>query len=181
MAGLSELFLEPVLEVNLHCHVSLSLSNKQKTLLSENIISLQGSPYLKAGIHFAPHRSPKDMLPANRSSEVVAIVGEDQHCLLVDVTLEQLEEIMIAKAIDYFYQNTEATIYKMIWNTKHSSSLIQVEKASMSTQKCFGGPRKRKLLHGQKEELLSEKCMISLLFDLWCAHVPVQLISAFKN
>ena len=110
MAGLSELFLEPVLEVNLHCHLSLSVSNKQKTILSENIISLQDSPYIKAGIQFAPHRSPKEMLPANRSSEVVAIVGEDQHCLRVDVTLEQLEEIMIPKAIDYFYQNTEATI-----------------------------------------------------------------------
>ena len=77
----------------------LSVSNKQKTLLSENIISLQDSPYLKAGIHFAPHHSPKDMLPANRSSEVLAIVGEDQHCLRVDVTLEQLEEIMIPKVI----------------------------------------------------------------------------------
>ena len=87
----------------------------------------------------APHRSPKDMLPANRSSEIVMIVGEDQHCLSVDVTLEQLEEIMIPKAIDYFYRNTKATIYKMIWKTKHSSALIQVEKASMSTQKCFGG------------------------------------------
>ena len=85
--------------MNLHCHVSLSVSNKQKTLLSQNVISLQDSPYLKAGIHFAPHRSPKDMLPANRSSEVLAIVGEDQHCLRVDVTLEQLEEIMIPKVI----------------------------------------------------------------------------------
>ena len=181
MAGLSELFLEPVLEVNLHCHLSLSVSNKQKTILSENIISLQDSPYIKAGIQFAPHRSPKEMLPANRSSEVMAIVGEDQHCLRVDVTLEQLEEIMIAKAIDYFYQDTEATVYKMIWKTKHSSALIQFEKASISTQKCFGGPRKRNLLHGQEEELISEKCMISLLFDLWRAHVPVQLISAFKD
>ena len=72
MVGLSELFLEPVLEVNLLCHVSLSVPNKQKTMLSENIIYLQDSPYLKAGIQFAPHRSPKDMLPANRSSEVVA-------------------------------------------------------------------------------------------------------------
>ena len=111
----------------------------------------------------------------------MAIVSEDDRRLHVDVTLEQPEEIMIAKAIDYFYQDTEATVYKMIWKTKHSYALIQVEKASMSTQKCFGGPSKRKLLHGQKEELLSEKCMISLLFDLWCAHVPVQLISAFKS
>ncbi|KAG2639613.1 hypothetical protein PVAP13_2KG187348 [Panicum virgatum] len=155
-------FLEPVLEVNLHCHVSLSVSNKQKTLLSQSVISLQDSPYLKAGIHFAPHHSPKDMLPANRSSEVLAIVGEDQHCLRVDVTLEQLEEIMIPK-------------------TKHSSAFIEVEKASMSTQKCFGGSRKRKLLQGQEEQLISERCMISHLFDLWRAHVPVQLISAFKD
>jgi hypothetical protein len=72
-------------------------------MLSENIISLQDSPFLKAGIQFAPHRSPKDMLPANRSSEVVAIVSDDERCLHVDVTLEQPEEIMIAKAIDYFY------------------------------------------------------------------------------
>jgi len=157
------------------------VSNKQKTLLSQNVISLQDSPYLKAGIHFAPHRSPKDMLPANRSSEVLAIVGEDQHCLSVDVTLEQLEEIMIPKAIDYFYRNTKATIYKMIWKTKHSSAFIEVEKASMSTQKCFGGSRKRKLLQGQEEQLISERCMISHLFDLWSAHVPVQLISVFKD
>ena len=71
----------------------------------------------------------------------------------VDVTLEQLEEIMIAKAIDYFYQNTEATIYKMIWKTKHSSAFIEVEKASMSTQKCFGGSRKRKLFKDRKSSL----------------------------
>jgi len=139
--------------VNLHCHVSLSVSNKQKTLLSQNVISLQDSPYLKAGIHFAPHRSPKDMLPANRNSEVLAIVGEDQHCLRVDVTLEQLEEIMIPKAIDYFYQNTEATIYKMIWKTKHSSAFIEVEKASMSTQKCFGGLGKESCCKDMKSSL----------------------------
>jgi len=179
MAGLSELFLEPVLEVNLHCHVSLSLSNKQKTLLSENIISLQDSPYLKAGIHFAPHRSLEDMLPANRSSEVVAIVGEDQRCLLTDITLEQLEDIIRPRALDYFYQNTEASIYKMIWKSKHSSALIQVEKASMRKQKSFGVTRKRKLLKGQDKEFICEKFMISHFLNLWHAHVPVQLISAF--
>ena len=100
--------------MNLHCHVSLSVSNKQKTLLSQNVISLQDSPYLKAGIHFAPHRSLEDMLPANRSSEVVAIVGEDQHCLLVDVTLEQLEEIMIANKISLLSVSSWACLCSII-------------------------------------------------------------------
>jgi hypothetical protein len=101
--------------------------------------------------------------------------------LHVDVNLEQPEEIMLPKAIDYFYRNFEATIYKMIWKSKHSSALIQVEKASMSTLKCSVGARKRKLLQGQEEEFISGKCMISHLFNLWRAHVPVQLISAFKD
>jgi len=181
MEGSSDAFLKPVIEVNLQCQVSLSPYNKQKTLPFEDILSLQDSSYLKAGIYFAPHRSLGPTLPANRSSEIVAMVGDDQHCLHVDVTLEQLEEIMLPKAIDYFHQNTESTIYKMIWKSKHSSALIQVEKASMITQKTFGGARKRKLLQGQDEESISRKSMISHLFDLWRAHVPVQLISEFKN
>jgi len=141
MVGLSDAFLEPVTEVNLQCQISLSpyKYNKQKTLPFEDILSLQDSSCLKAGIYFAPHRSLQHMLPANRSSEIVAVVGEDQHCLHVDVTLEQLEDIILPRALDYFYQNTEASIYKMIWKSKHSSALIQVEKASMSAQKSFGG------------------------------------------
>ena len=71
----------------------------------------------------------------------------------VAVTLEQLEEIMIAKAIDYFYQDTEATVYKMIWKTKHSSALIQFEKASTSTQKCFGGLEKETCCMDRKRSL----------------------------
>jgi len=51
----------------------------------------------------------------------------------------------------------------------------------MITQKTFGGARKRKLLQGQDEESISRKSMISHLFDLWRAHVPVQLISELKN
>ncbi|KAG2639617.1 hypothetical protein PVAP13_2KG020200 [Panicum virgatum] len=159
MVGLSDAFLEPVTEVNLQC----------QTLAFEDILSLQDSSCLKAGIYFAPHRSLEHTLPANRSSEVVAVVGEDQHCLHVDVTLEQLEDIILPRALDYFYQNTEASIYKMIWKAKHSSALIQVEKASMSTQERHD------------KEFISRKFMISHLFDLWCAHVPVQLRSAFKD
>ena len=140
------------------------------------------SERLKAGIYFAPHRSLQHMLPANRSSEIVAIVGEDQHYLHVDITLEQPEEIMLPKSIGYFHQNSEATIYKMIWKSKHSSALIQVEKASMIVQKVFGEARTRKLLQGQDEESISRKCsMTSHLFDLWRAHVPIQLLSAFKD
>jgi hypothetical protein len=91
MAGLSEVWLEPVISFTLHCQVSMSIYSKQKTSLSEDIISMPDYPYLKAGIFFAPHGSLEDMLPADRSSEIAAIVHKEQHCLHTDITLEQLQ------------------------------------------------------------------------------------------
>lgn len=66
MAGLSDGLLEPVIQFSLHCQVSLPVYRKQKTSLSEDLISLQDCPYLKAGISILPHGSLEDMLPANR-------------------------------------------------------------------------------------------------------------------
>ncbi|OEL23251.1 hypothetical protein BAE44_0015730 [Dichanthelium oligosanthes] len=107
------------------------LDQHENTSLSEDIISLQHYPYLKAGISFAPHRISEDTLPANRSSAIVAIVGEEQHCLHTDITLEQLEDIMLPKAIDYFRQHVEATVYQMLWKSKHGSALIQLRRLLM--------------------------------------------------
>lgn len=50
MAELSDVSPEPVIEFNLQCQVSLPMYSKLKTSLSEGIISLQDSAYLKAGI-----------------------------------------------------------------------------------------------------------------------------------
>jgi len=147
--------------------------------LSEGILSLQDYPYLKAGISFSPHGSSEDMLPESKSSVSVVIVGGDHHCLNTDIALEQLEEIMLPKAICYFCQNAEATVYQMIWRSKHGSALIQVEKPSMSTQRTqrtFGRRTKRKLSRGQDQELGSPtRMMTHLLLDLWVAHIPVRL------
>jgi len=188
MARLSDVSLEPVIEVNLQCQVSQSVYRKQKTTLSANKILLQNSPFLKAGIVFAPHGSSEDMLHVNKTSSMVAVVGEEQNCLHADITLEQVEEIMLQKAMDYFCQNSEATIFQMIWKSKHGSALIQVEKASMRTQRTntrerrtFGGARKTKVFQGQDQELRSRTRMVSHLLDLWGAYVPVRLQSLLMN
>ena len=47
MARLSDVSLEPVIEVNLQCQVSQSKYSKQNTSLSANSILLQDSPFLK--------------------------------------------------------------------------------------------------------------------------------------
>jgi hypothetical protein len=64
-------------------------------MLSEDIISLQNYPFLKAGIHITPHRSSEGMTPANISPEIVEIIGKEQRCLLTNITLEQLEDILL--------------------------------------------------------------------------------------
>ncbi|KAG2631354.1 hypothetical protein PVAP13_2NG189200, partial [Panicum virgatum] len=172
MAGLSEVLLEPVISFYLNCQVSMSVYSKQKTSLSEDIISTQEYPYLKAGISFAPHVSLGDMLPANRSSEIALIVHKEQHCLHTDITLEQLEDIMLPKAIDYFHQNAEATVCKMLWKSKHGYALIQVEKPFMGT---------RKLLQGHDKELIRNRIRACHLLDLWVTHAPIQLQRSIMN
>ncbi|KAG2639641.1 hypothetical protein PVAP13_2KG187016 [Panicum virgatum] len=188
MAGSSEALLEPVISFSLHCQVSMSRYSKQESSLSEDIISMQDYPYLNAGIFYAPHGSLEDMLPADRSSEIVAIVQKEQNCLHTDITLEQLQEIMMPKAIDYFHQNAKAMVYQMIWKSKHGIAHIQVDKpcmstrrSSMRTQRAFGVACKRKLLHGHDQELIRHRIRACHSLDLWVAHVPVRLQRSLKN
>ncbi|PUZ44641.1 hypothetical protein GQ55_8G122700 [Panicum hallii var. hallii] len=159
MAGLSEVLLEPIINLYLQCQVSISVYNKQKTSLSEDIISLQDYPYLKTGISFSPHGCLEDMLPANRSSEIAAIVREELHCLHTDITLEQLEDIMLPK------------VEKPCMSTRRSS---------MRTQRTFGVASKRKQLQGHDEELFRNRIACYWL-DLWVTHVPVRLQRSVKS
>jgi hypothetical protein len=101
-----------------------------------------------------------------------------QHCLHTVFSLGQLEEIMLPKAIDYFCQNEEATVYQMLWKSRHGNAYIQVERASMSmpsTWQTFHGAKRRKLLQGQNEELDFITYRVSRFIELWSAYAPIQL------
>ncbi|RCV09312.1 hypothetical protein SETIT_2G017200v2 [Setaria italica] len=135
-------------------------------------------PYLKAGIAFSPHGSLEDMLPANRCSEIAAIVRKEQHFLHTDITLEQLEDIMLPKAIDYFCQNAEAMVNQMLWKSKHGFALIQINMRRRST---FGGARKRKLFQGDGEELIRGRIRLCHWIDSWFTHVLVRLQRSLRN
>ncbi|TVU40679.1 hypothetical protein EJB05_14149, partial [Eragrostis curvula] len=155
------------------------------TFLSEDVIALQDAPYLKAGILFAPHRSLKGILPANKSSSIVAVVGKEQCCLHTDITFQQLKEIMLPKAIDYFDQNANATVYQMIWKSEHGSAVIFYEKAymstvriSMETRRSFARARKRKV--SQRKDLEHNRTrMIPDLLQLCSVHMLIRLQSIF--
>ncbi|WVZ61670.1 LOW QUALITY PROTEIN: hypothetical protein U9M48_011508 [Paspalum notatum var. saurae] len=182
MSALSDVSIEPLVRISLRSQVSLCAYSKQKTSLTEEIISLQDSPCLRAGLTFAPHGSSEDMLPVNNSSVTTAIVGGKQHLLHTDINLEQLEETMLPKAIDHFCQNAEATVYQMIWKSKHGFALIEFEKPSMRTWRTFRGAKKRKLLQGQDQDLIrTVGHIVSHSIGLWVIHVPVWLQRSFMN
>ncbi|TVU40698.1 hypothetical protein EJB05_14168, partial [Eragrostis curvula] len=87
-----------------------------------------------------------------------AHADEEQCFMHKEITLEQMKEIMLPKAVDYFRQNANATVYQMIWKSEHGSAVIHFEKANgstrricMGTRRTFGGDRKRKFLQGMDQ------------------------------
>ncbi|CAD6341733.1 unnamed protein product [Miscanthus lutarioriparius] len=118
--GMPVISLESVIGVHLQCQVSLHGGD----------FCLQDSQYLIAGLLFMPHGSSEDLLAADKSSAIVVNHSEEQHCAHTDITLAQLEEITLPKAVDYFCQNTDTLVYQMLWKSKHGAAYIQVVKAS---------------------------------------------------
>ncbi|CAL5077122.1 unnamed protein product [Urochloa decumbens] len=180
-SGLQDVSLEPVIEVNLQCQVSFSEYNKQRTSMFQGKCSLEDSPHLKVGLLYTPHDSSDGLLPADRSSAATMIDGDGdkQHCRLhPDMTLEQVEEVMLPKAIGYFSQNTEATAFQMLWKSRCGTAYIQVEKERIftpRTRRTFIGERKRKTLQRHDQELENPSHVISHFVDLWATQAPIQL------
>ncbi|KAJ1287519.1 hypothetical protein BS78_02G016300 [Paspalum vaginatum] len=123
MSEIQDVSLEPVIEVNLQCQVSPSQYDRHMALVSKGRISLQDPPRLKAGLLFMLHGSSEDLLPVNTSCAAEVIHADKQHCLDTNITLQQLEEIILPKAVDYFDQNAEASIYQILWKFKSSTPL----------------------------------------------------------
>jgi hypothetical protein len=169
--GTVDASLDSIIEVNMQCQISLPEYNKQRAALSECKYSLRDYQKLKAGFLFTPHGPSENMLPADTSSMVAPpIFRRGQHCEDTDnITLEQLKEIMLPKAIDYFRQNTEATVYQILWKAIHGTAYIHFGKPTSR------GARKRKLVQPKDQDVQHRTRMISHLLDLWAAHAPVRL------
>ncbi|XP_066398911.1 uncharacterized protein [Miscanthus floridulus] len=180
MSGITDASLEPVIEVNLQCQVLPPLYNRQRTSPSNGKISLQEQdpPFLKAGLLFMPHGSSEDLLPVDTSSVAEAINIDKQNFSHTNISLQQLEGIILPKAIDYFCQNAESSVYQILWKSKHSAAYVEVENVCMekrSTRRTIGRSRKGKPFHREDREVKNWKHLIPHYLDLWAAHAPAQL------
>uniref|UniRef100_A0A0E0AFC3 Uncharacterized protein n=1 Tax=Oryza glumipatula TaxID=40148 RepID=A0A0E0AFC3_9ORYZ len=179
--GLQNVSLEPIIEVSLMCEVSLRGFGECGTIV-EGKPSIKEVPHPKVNIIYMPHGSSGDLFPTVESSVVEVINVNEQHCLHTNIALQQMEQIMLPKAIDCFHQNAKARVYQMIWKSKHGGAYLEVVKATMnmtSTRRTIRGAKKAKLLR-RMDQRTQRRTVVTCDFicdflNLWAAHAPVQL------
>ncbi|KAF2921253.1 hypothetical protein DAI22_07g016800 [Oryza sativa Japonica Group] len=172
---LTDIFLEPVIEVSLLCQVSPPGFREQGTVKGKS--SLKKIPHLNVILVYTPHGSSEDLFPAVDSTVIEVINGNEQHCLHTNVSLEQMEEIMLPRAVDCFRQNAKATAYQMLWKSKHGGAFLQAVKATVNmpcTRRTIRGARKAKMLRQHDHRTQSVTNEVADFLSLWAAVAPVQ-------
>ncbi|XBI32277.1 hypothetical protein VPH35_055748 [Triticum aestivum] len=189
----SSIFPEPVCQVFLQHHISLS---EYKNLPGSTVLgghddksSLENCEPLKLGILFMPHDSLED--PKSLGSTIEVIDRENRHHLThVNVHLDQLDEMMMPKAIDYLHHNTEAMSYQVCWRFNHGSAHVCVEKTS--AERKLGARRARRqgrniksamgLRLVQKDQRIQmTKQILGTFLKLWVVRSSKRLHNTFTS
>ncbi|XBI32274.1 hypothetical protein VPH35_055745 [Triticum aestivum] len=157
----SSIFPEPVCEVFFQCQTSVS---EYKNLPGSTVFadddnsSLKNSQPLKLGILPMPHASLED--PKSVGSTIEVIDTENRrHLTHVNVHLDQLDEMMMPKAIDYLHLNAEAMSYQVCWRSNHGSVHLCMEKTS--AERKLGACRATR----QGRNIKSAKCLPLVQLD----------------
>ncbi|XP_062201806.1 uncharacterized protein LOC133904356 [Phragmites australis] len=178
LSGVSD--LEPVIEVFLQRHIPLSEYSMHRSKAVEGESScLKNLPHLKLGLLFSPHGSSEDLVPAVESSATEVIDGELQSGMHKNISLEQLDEFMLPKAIDCLHRKPEATSYQMLWKSKHGTAFLQVEKTGLKKMppKHIRGVGSRRSMIQQRRDPKLERWIqvVTDFLNLWVSHAPPRL------
>ena len=85
-------------------------------------------PPLKRGVLFLPHDSPED-IETETESYALEVIGEEvQEMVHKNTCLQDIDEKLLPKAIDYLYQNKESRMYQMCLKSRHGTVNLCVEK-----------------------------------------------------
>jgi len=131
-----------------------------------------------------PHGSSEDMLLSDKRSAVAEIRGKEKHLSHTDITLEELNETMLLKAIDYFRHNIEAAIHQMVWRSRHGAAYMVVRKASIEKPRAriiSQRSRKTELVQLQDQDLGFWVHMVVQFLNSWAAHAPTNLRNLILN
>ncbi|KAJ1265804.1 hypothetical protein BS78_08G101900 [Paspalum vaginatum] len=183
--------LEPVIEVFLQRHIPLSEYDAHRSKAAGgggDDGCLKNLPHLKLGLLFSPHGASEDLAPAVESSVTEVVDGAEQSGLHANISLEQLDEFMLPKAIDCLHRKAEATAYQMSWKSRHGTAFLQVEKTGlmrtkMPPRQSRGAATSRRLAIQQRRDPKLER-WIQVVIDflnLWLAHAPRRLQGSIEE
>ncbi|CAO1939893.1 unnamed protein product [Urochloa humidicola] len=167
-----DVYLEPVIKVYLQGHVPVSSRCNQE----------KGSPYMKLRLLFSPHTSTEGMLSSSVGGSAMEMVhGQEHHGLYPNISFQELEEIMLPKAMDCFLQNTGATEYQMLWRSKHGGAYIQVEECT--PRRIFWRNRRKgqRQKRRQNEKVEGWTNAVTDFLSSWVAHAPTDLQSSIVD
>ncbi|PUZ67428.1 hypothetical protein GQ55_3G433100 [Panicum hallii var. hallii] len=175
--------LEPVIQLSLNRHIPLSEYNKHRSKAAEGDTSCHKNvPHLKIGLVFAPHGSSEGLLPSVESSAIEVIDGAEQSGAHTNISLEQLDEFMLPKAIDCLRQKAELTVYQMFWRSKHGAAFLLVRKTGlmkMPPRHVTGVGDRRFMIQRRRDPKLEKWVqLVKDFLDLWAAHAPRKLQSS---
>ncbi|KAK8458301.1 hypothetical protein SEVIR_3G351500v4 [Setaria viridis] len=177
--------LEPVIEVSLQGHIPLSDEynmDRSKAVEGESSC-LKNSPHLKLGLLFSPHGSSEDLDPQVESSAIVVINGTEQSGVRTNVSLEELDELMLPKAIDCLHRKADTTAYQIFWKSKHGTAFLLVEKTCLTKMppRCISSVGDRRWAIQRRRDPKLERWirLIKDFLNLWVPHAPPRLQRSF--
>jgi hypothetical protein len=134
---LSTIFPEEVISVWLQCHVSLSDDYKciPNSAGEHEGSSLDMRP-LKLGVLCIPHDSPEDIETECESYALEVISEEVREMVHKNACLQDIDEKLLPKAIDYLYQNKESRMYQMCLKSRHGAANLCVGKTNAPRSKA---------------------------------------------
>lgn len=184
----SDFFPEPVIEVFLQRNMSICEDGGAGVHLRER-------PLLKMWALFTPHASSEGLRHAEGSTTttIEVINGQEKHgSEHTGISRQQMDELLLPKAIQYLRGNIEATTYQLLWKSRHGTLQLSVEKigtkvqskAGGRTMRRAGGRRNAMALQQQQEAKLGRwkqrKRVTVDLLKSWAAFAPDKLQGSIK-
>ncbi|XBI32283.1 hypothetical protein VPH35_055754 [Triticum aestivum] len=140
---LSSIFPEPVCQFFLQRHISLyecsNLPGSTTTSGYDNTYFLENFLPLKLGILLLPHDSLEED-PTSAGTMIEVIDGDKKNNLThVDVHPDQLDKMLLPKAIYYVHHNADTTTYQICWRSNHGRAHLCMEKVHGACRATRGG------------------------------------------
>lgn len=193
--AVASIFPEQVIVVHLQCHISLPDHDLHKSRQNsapehgQRSYLNSGLSHLKLGVLFIPHDSPDDVEPAAESYAFEVIDEKEQEMVHRNACLQDVDEKLLPKAVDYLCQNAESRMYQMCLRSRHGTAHLCVEKTStqkQSARRCKNKTTRQAPYRGvgQKREKYSKQGWQEVsrdLLKLWVVRASDKLHGSIRS